>query len=414
MENHRWKKLLHSPILSLVKGSLLAQIIIICTSPITTRLYTPEEFGVYSLLLTVVTIAGPIICGKFETALVTENEKESIYATFTLSIIFNIFISIGTIFLYIIYLLFRSETINFLHLLVLFLILLLTGLSNILISFNTRFQNYKLISSVYLLRTGFQNSTLILFGLLKLGIMGMIVSQLIGVIVGVEKLSRKVNVKRVLQVNSGMLKKVFIKNKDLLLYTVPAQLINSTSYSILNFFISALYGNVIFGFYSLSFRILGIPLTIVSQNVSKVFFQKAVDEKRDFGTFNNSLKSTTLLLICLAVPMTLFFIFFGQVIFEVVFGKGWAISGEFVQYLAVMFGIRLIVSSLTPAFLIAKKQRLELWFQSVFLMTSVIVYFICSANDLSITLFLILINIFYSMVYVIIYIVIYNISKKKN
>lgn len=60
---------------------------------------------------------------------------------------------------------------------------------------------------------------------------------------------------------------------------MPAHFLNSASYSMLNFYITELFGLGILGYYSITYRILGIPLTLVSLNVSKVFFQRASEEK---------------------------------------------------------------------------------------------------------------------------------------
>ena len=68
-----------SPITKLTLGSIIAQVIAILISPITTRIYSAEQLGIYTLLLTVVTLFGPILSGKIEMAIVTEKKEEKIY-----------------------------------------------------------------------------------------------------------------------------------------------------------------------------------------------------------------------------------------------------------------------------------------------------------------------------------------------
>ena len=140
----------------------------------------------------------------------------------------------------------------------------------------------------------------------------------------------------------------------------------SGSYTILNFFIYELFGSIIFGFYSISFRMLGMPLTIISQNVSKIFFKDASDEWNKGKKFNRALLKSSFTLLLLAIPMVLILFFFSPYLFEIVFGKGWGISGEYVKILVPMYGVRMVVSALTPSFLICKKQNMEFFFRIVF------------------------------------------------
>ena len=73
IKNLRQNKALSS-ITTLASGSLIAQVITILTSPITTRIFTPEELGTYTLLITAVNMFGPIICLRYDLAIVTEKQ----------------------------------------------------------------------------------------------------------------------------------------------------------------------------------------------------------------------------------------------------------------------------------------------------------------------------------------------------
>jgi O-antigen/teichoic acid export membrane protein len=110
--------------------------------------------------------------------------------------------------------------------------------------------------------------------------------------------------------------------------------------------------------------------------------------------------------------MVVILIFLGPYLFELVFGEGWYISGAFVRILAPMYGIRMIVSALTPALIISEKQRLELLIQSLFLISSIGSYVICKFRGFDINSFLILITITYSIIYIFFYAAIYRLSKQ--
>src|SRR5699024_604317 len=61
----------------LASGSVIAQLITMLVSPIITRLYSPEDMGNYTLIVTAVSIFGPVISLKYDMAiLLVESEKE--------------------------------------------------------------------------------------------------------------------------------------------------------------------------------------------------------------------------------------------------------------------------------------------------------------------------------------------------
>jgi len=57
-------------VLTLMAGTTIAQAIPIAISPILTRLYTPEEFGLFALFLAIVSIFGVVATMRYEMAIV--------------------------------------------------------------------------------------------------------------------------------------------------------------------------------------------------------------------------------------------------------------------------------------------------------------------------------------------------------
>lgn len=404
-------------ITQLTFGSLIAQLITVLVSPISTRLYTPEQLGIYTLIITVSAMFGPVLAGKYDMAIVSaedENEVNNLIVGSTyISILFILLITIG----YHFYLNSKPEILNEVGLFAYLLIgiLCLSAAVNILNYYNNRYKEYKLISSVYVVRTSFQNLGLVLFGFLRFGAIGLLLSQLLGSFAGLKKQSKRLynNRSQFKEVNFKEVKNVLVKYKKQPLYAMPAHFINSTSYSILNFFITGLFGLSSFGYYSMSYRILGLPLSLVSMNVSKVFFQRASDEKHNKGTYNKTLIEITLFLLCLAIPMVLILVFLAPKLFELVFGDGWYVAGRYAQLLAPMYGVRFIVSALTPALVISGEQKLEVLIQSLFIICSIFSYFICKYMLLGIGTFLSIISLSYSIIYIFLYITIYKLSKKR-
>ncbi|CAH0346465.1 hypothetical protein BCI9360_02802 [Bacillus sp. CECT 9360] len=401
-------------IYQLTMGSFLAQMITIIIAPIMTRLYTPEQIGIYTLILTLVAMFGPVLCGKYDHAIVTaENEKEVmqlIVGSMLFSFLFIVLITIGYKFYLTINPKITEEVGGSAYLII--AILFLTVFVNILTAYNNRHKEYKTISSVIVTRSLAQNVGIVIFGLLKLGSIGLLLSQLLGMLVGFKRQGKHLYQNRIQLKNIHLqgIKTSLIKYKNLPMFSMPAHLINTASYSILNFFIIGLFGLGIFGYYAISYRILGLPLNIISMNVSKVFFQKASEENQLTGNYSKSLKQISLFLLCLSIPMVMILMILGPYIFELVFGEEWNVAGFFVQILAPMYGVRFIVSALTPALIISGKQKAEFYMSSLFIVGSVVSYIICKIMGLDIYTFLSCISITYSIIYTIFYLYIFKLS----
>ncbi|EPI00979.1 polysaccharide biosynthesis protein [Enterococcus faecalis 13-SD-W-01] len=403
-----FKKLKKTDFYKITFGSILAQVVIILVSPLTTRIYTPEQLGNYTLIISIVSLVLPVSNLKINTLIITDKNKREIAVY--VSLIIGLLVSMVTFLFSLFYLKGTHEIIwSFL----LFAILFFNSLNNVGVSLSNSDSNYNLIGKFNLIKSVIQNFFLIIFGLFSFDVIGMLFSQLIGSFTGTFTMFRASNFR--LSFSSIPNVKTTVKfvreNIGLIIYSAPAHFVNSLSYNILNFFINSLFGASIFGFYSLAFRILGMPLTVISQNFSKVFFKDAAEEWNSKGKFTASLRKHTIILVTISVMFLFGAIFLGPMLFEIVFGSAWKTTGTYVQILAPMFAIRLIVSSLTPAFLIAKKQNIELLFQSSFLFLAIISYILTKLLNLEIISFLILVSSIYVLIYCFGYYKIYRFSK---
>lgn len=399
-------------------GSLIAQLFVLVASPILTRLFSPEELGSYSLVVTFISLFSPVICGRYELSIVTSNDEKEVLELIKVCFVITIILSFVATIIYVYFINFNNlgmKQVEFTSILI-FPILLLFGVGNILSAYNNRKQQYKLMSKVYIIRSLGQNCFMIISGLLNFGIIGLTFSQLFGAGLGLKLQANELikRIKEFKEINNSNLIKVVRKYKDQFFFSFPAQLVNSSSYTILNFFIAFLFGLEILGFYSMAFRILTLPLTLISQNVSKVFFQKASEEFTNTGMYYLTVKRVLWFLTCIAVPMVIILIALGPWVFTILFGKSWSETGVYVQLLAPMYGVRLVVSSLSPALIISNKQNVDLLMQSLFMVASLGAFVISKYFIANILFFLLLITISYTLIYLLFLRIILKLSKESR
>lgn len=398
-------------------GSLLAQFISFVCSMILTRQYPKDSFGYFTYILSIVTMFSTVINGRYDVSIVSAKDKKEELALIKLSfyvmLVLSVFVSIGA---YILTCFSENELKGHEELVFfVFPMLLVYGGINILNAYNNRYAQYKLISSAYLLRTGFQNFLSILFGIFTPTAFGLLFSQTIGLCVGVKKQADKLRyeIRDILNIKIHDLKTVLFKYKEQPLFSVPASFINALSYSAISLFIGSFFDMGTLGMYSISVTVLGVPLGVFGTNIAKVHFKESEIELKKLGNYYKTTLKMIGLASILSFCMIIFLLIFAPELFEFLYGASWREAGEYVQILSPMFGFRLMVGAVGYGFIIAKKQKLELIFQVILLIGMGIVSAIAALYSLDIKSFLSILSICYSVIYILELIKIVKCSKGK-
>ena len=190
-------------VLTLMTGSTLSQAIPIAVSPILTRLYKPEDFGLYAIFVAIITIIGTIASGRYELAIILPKKEEDAINIFGLGILITIFMTVLTailVFVFndsIVYLLNNQEMKYWLYLMP--VSVFLAGCHNQLIYFNNRFKNFKELSNTLILKSSISAVVQLSCGFIRRGAVGLISGQIFSQLVADISLSQ-----------------IIVKNKNLL------------------------------------------------------------------------------------------------------------------------------------------------------------------------------------------------------
>lgn len=405
----------------LASGSILAQVIVVLSSPIMTRLYSIDQIGEYTLVLTAIGLFGSVICVRYDMAIVSEENEDRVVSLIALSLLISftlsIFVSIG----YSIYYFIKGYEVRqiIFSCVCIFTLLLLNGLGNVLVAYNNRCKEYKLMTSVNLIRATAKQGILISGGFLHPATWMLVLSEIVGTILGVKRQSRTLGERTnhfsdFKKVTLNGLIEVGKNHKKQALFSTPALFANNFSYSSINLFIASLFGNTILGLYSISYRLLGLPLSLISSNVSRIYFEEASRQFESVGNYNKLLIRTTLIMVAISIPMTICLIFLSPLFCSFFFGEEYYTAGVFVRYMAPMFGIRFIVSPLNVGMIISRKQQYDLFFQIGFVVMSVMSYVLTKSFGWSVESYLLITSCLYSVVYFIFFLVLFAFSKGKT
>jgi lipopolysaccharide exporter len=156
---------------------------------------------------------------------------------------------------------------------------------------------------------------------------------------------------------------VFKKYIEFPKYNMPSALIGTLSQHVPVYALSYLYSSELTGHYSLAMKVLLLPMTLISTAVSQVFFQKFSElfKSRSPDTLKFLFKVWKSLFLIGLIPITILF-FFGEPLFEFVFGKEWIYAGEIVSTLSPMLLFMFVSSPTSTGYITIKKQAYTLFF----------------------------------------------------
>jgi len=405
-------------VLTLMTGTTIAQAIPIAISPILTRIYTPEDFGVFALFIAIVSILGSIANGRYELAIMLPERDEDAINIFALGFIITVFL---TIFSFIIIFFFKE------YILVLFgndalknwlyfipVTVFFIGFFNILNYFNIRKKNYKNIASSKIIKSIVLAITQLIIGFIKQGALGLISGQLLSQIFANWKLLQNIITNRELlsQISLVNIKKQAKEYINFPKFSIWGVLANTLSIHFINILISTFFSVITLGFYSLVQRILGMPSALIGGSIGQVYFQKATEDKNIKGNSLSIFLKTVKKLALIGLLIFGFLYFTVEDIFSIIFGEKWRIAGVYAQVVIPFFYIRFISSAVSMTYDIYDGLKIELIWQLSLLVGFIAILYISKNNDF--IEFLKYINYYGIFMYLISLNITYQLSKGKD
>jgi O-antigen/teichoic acid export membrane protein len=380
-------------VLTLMTGTTIAQAIPIAISPILTRIYTPEDFGIFALFVAIVGFIVIISSLTYEQALIIPKYDKYAINILVLSLIL---ILLTSFFSFVVILLFKEEILllfnieslgNWLYFVPITVFFI--SLFNLLTNYNNRIKEYKDIAKSIVIKSLVLASAQVFIGLFKNGFAGLIAGQILAQIFANLKLLRNV-----LKDNS-LLATISFKNMLSLAkkyinfpkYHMPHALFGTISSNLPIYVFTSSFGSAIVGKYSFALMIVFTPLTIIINSNAKVYNQKLAElynKKENVYIFTiNLIKS---LLKKTTLPFIVFIVLSPQ-IFEVIFGSQWVDSGKYIQILSIYIYLNLIVSIIAyiPNLLNLQKKAFKISIIH-FIVLLIVIYFTSKYFDIYISL----------------------------
>lgn len=351
----------------LASGSIFAQVLAILFAPISSRLFSPGNFGTLGLYVGITGILGTFAFSHYPQAILIAKEEDearnliwfSFFLASIISLITSIFISA---------ILFFTDLLTPLGYwaLAIPVNIMLNAIITVLSVWANRIKQYKIVSKNRIATALFTISIQLGVGYFidkKHGLIaGLFAGQILGatLLIGPFLFREKIKI----GIPRPMAFKEYAWNyRRFIIYTTPSDFINNLLNQLPIYFLNSMAGINYVGNFTYAQRLLGLPSSLIGNSIADVFRQKASDIYRNRGECFELFKKTAVGLFLIGILPLIFIVLFAPKFFVFVLGEQWLMAGEMAQVLSPLLFLRIIVSPLSYLYTLAGKMREDLIIQ---------------------------------------------------
>lgn len=349
----------------LTLGTVIAQAIVILATPLLSRIYTPADFGELAVFLAISTVAATLITMRYETAILAVRRNDEAIALVWLALLLaSISVALlvgGSFFLPngIVKLLDGKSTSSFFSLI--FTVAGVTAFISVMQNWLNRQKNYFNLARLRVFQSFGVVGIALLLGLLTTDLSGLLWAQALAGIFTVFfyfRCARPV----LTPLRPGRILRVARAQINAPKYLLPAAILDVVAMQMPVLLISIWFGEGHAGQFSMAWRMLMLPMSVVGTAIGQVFMQRLSLAHLGAMQARRLLVRTWMLLLALgAVPILMLF-FFGQPVFTFFFGKAWSEAGLMAATLSPLALAMFLSSPTSGSFIVLGIQRYSLWF----------------------------------------------------
>lgn len=327
-------------------GTAASQAIAIAFSPLITRLYGPDAFGILGAFLAIVSVLTPIAALSYPIAIVLPKEDVDARGLARLSAYISIFI--GILLSILTYLagdrlvsLLGVKEIGSLIFLVPIMVMF-SGFMEISGQWLIRKRQFQITAKASVVQALLVNALNTGFGYFRplaavLVSMATIGNVLYSVLLTIGARKTGLQQKSIINPDNAepSLKVLAKRYYDFPCFRTPQSFINSLSQNLPVLMLATLFSPAAAGFYSLCRRVLDMPSRLVGKSVGDVFYPRITEASHNRENLSRLiLKATTSLAAIGFIPFASI-VAFGPWLFNLIFGSNWIVAGVYARWLAL-------------------------------------------------------------------------------
>ena len=359
----------------LAGGAAAGQAIVVAASPVLTRLYSPEDFGVLAVFASLLGLLGVVASLRYQLAIpLPESDVEAANVT-VLSLLIVLGVSFLTACISIPFSQLVAESLN-VPLLADYIWLLpvglaLTGIYEVLNYWAIRKKSFKAIAQTKLSQS--VGMVGVQIGGYSMGPIALLLGRVVGQAAGIVKLTKIVtsNINQFEDVNAAGLRRSLKQYRSFPLVSTWSALSNAGGAQLPALLIAMIIGPAAAGLYALTSRVMSLPIGVISKSMGDVFYSEAIDAKTE-GRLGPLVVDIYSKMVYVGLPITVFLVFSAPEVFKLIFGDNWARSGDLARWLAISVFFQFVTTPPGRVFLILERHGFALFFQVMFLLVTLI------------------------------------------
>jgi len=345
----------------------------VLAAPILTRLYSPENFGMLAVFLSIVALFSVVAGFKYELAIPLPEDEVDAAALTVLSLILIVSVTlISAVSMYwwggaLASAMGAPLLADFLWLVP--IAIFFAAMYNLFTYWAIRLKEFTVISRTKIRQQIMTMVTQVL--LFKVGGMGLLIGSAAGMTIGVFTLAKKVLERECWNRQpSARIRYVLKRYRKFPFFSTWGGFLNTAGAQLPPLLFALAFGAFYAGLYALANRLIAMPMGLVGQAIGQVFLSDAASKYRS-GELPDAMNDAHKMLIKCILPPTVILILFGPSIFALGFGEDWIVSGEIASWLSLWMMMAFTTSPLSSVFAVAEKQHLGMMMQAILLITRV-------------------------------------------
>lgn len=357
-------------VLTLLSGTVIAQVLVLAIELLLARIYTPEQTGRFALFMSVASIVIVLASGRYDmTIMLPRKDVEALVVrrlATRLIVVVSFLASVSAIIAYPwILARYQGDTQLALVMTMLGVTVFLVADLAVLQYWLNRQSNYKAIAVNRVQQSVGSALGKLLFGVLGMNsVIGIFLGQTMGQLLAWLNLRRKTpELRQPLPADAPSMVDMAVRYKKMPLLNGPNALVDAIRTNGINMLIAAVaLGSL--GQFDKAWTLLQAPIALINGAIGQVFFQKlaTVEPGRMLPLVSFVLKRAFLVG---ALPFTLLY-FISPWLFPFLLGQQWEESGLFAQALVPWLFMTLLTSPVSQIFVVTETQQWLLAFSVVY------------------------------------------------
>ncbi|WP_368297489.1 lipopolysaccharide biosynthesis protein [Cytobacillus firmus] len=385
-------------VIIMVTGTAAAQAISMLLSPVITRLYGPEAYGIMGAFIALVAILAPIASLTYPIAIVLPKSDSEAIGIIRLSLTISTMIAV---IVFLILFVFYQSVINIFNLNevggFLYLIpvtIFFAGILQVTEQWLIRMKQFKVSARATFVQALITQGSIVSVGFFYPipSILVIIQSLREGLKAYLMLLFVKKEGKQLFKINKEFSIKTLLKKYyDFPFFRAPEVFLNALSQSLPILMLTSFFGPASAGFYTICKTVLNMPAQLIGKSVGDVFYPRVAEAANNNENITRLISKATISLAIIGIFPFGIVIIYGPWLFSLVFGSDWLGAGEYARWIALWSFFALLNLPSVKSLPVLSAQAFQLKYTIFMLIIRIVMlgigYYVFNSDKIAIALF---------------------------